>query len=84
MKIYVFTYHAACEGEYLGTENEVFRTKEKALKAFNEWKDDEMEYVKRYEWEIVDNTDEHFEAYDYEKGDYCCNHTEGFINEYEI
>lgn len=82
MKIYVFTYHAACENEYLGTENKVFRTKEKALKAFNEWKEDEMEYVKRYEWKIGDNTDEHFEAY--EEGDYCANHTEGFINEYEI
>ena len=82
MKIYVFTYHAACECEYLGTENKVFRTKKEALKAFNEWKDDEMEYVKRYEWEIGANTDEHFEAY--EEGDYCANHTEGFVNEYEI
>ena len=82
MKIYVFTYHAACECEYLGTENKVFRTKEKALKAFNEWKEEEMPYVERYEWEIGANTDEHFEAY--EKGDYCANHTEGFINEYEI
>ena len=81
-KVYVFTNHAACEGEYLGTENKVFRTKEEALKAFREWKEDEMEYVKRYEWEIGDNTDEHFEAW--EHGYYCTNHTEGFINEYEI
>ena len=82
MKIYVFTYHAACDCEYLGTENKVFRTKKEALKAFNEWKKDEMEYVKRYEWKIGTDTDEYFEAY--EEGDYCCNHTEGFINEYEI
>ena len=82
MKIYVFTYHAACDCEYLGTENKVFRTKEEALKAFNEWKKDEMEYVKRYEWKIGTDTDEYFEAY--EEGDYCTNHTEGFINEYEI
>ena len=82
MKIYVFTFHTACEGDYLGTENRVFSTKEEAQKLFNRWKEDEMIYVKRYEWEIGDNTDEHFEAY--EEGDYCCNHTEGFINEYEI
>ena len=82
MKIYVFTYHAACECEYLGTENKVFRTKEEALKAFNKWKEDELEYVKRDDWEIGTDTDEHFEAF--EDGDYCANHTEGFINEYEI
>ena len=82
MKIYVFTYHAACDCEYLGTENKAFRTKEEALKAFYEWKKDEMEYVKRYEWKIGTDTDEHFEAY--EDGLYCTNHTEGFINEYEI
>ena len=82
MKIYVFTYHTACENEYLGTENKVFRTKKEALKAFKEWKEDEIEIVKRYGWEIGINTDEHFEAY--EEGDYCANHTEGFINDYEI
>ena len=82
MKIYVFTYHAACECEYLGTVNKVFRTKEEALKAFKEGKEDEMIYVKRYEWIIGTDTDEHFEAY--EEGDYCANHTEGFINDYEI
>ena len=82
MKVYVLTYHAACECEYLGTNNRVFFSKKDALKAFEEWKKGEMVYVKRYDWEICSDYPEHFEAC--EKGDYCCNHTEGFINEYNV
>ena len=82
MKIYVFTHHAACENEFLGTENEVFLTKEEARKAFEDWKKDEMVYVKRYEWTVVNDHEDYFEAC--EEGDYCANHTEGFINDYEI
>lgn len=81
-KVYILTNHAATECEYLGTNNRVFKRKEDAIKAFEEWKKDEMKYVNRYEWKIGTDTSEHFEAY--EDGDYCANHTEGFINEYEI
>lgn len=81
-KVYVFTNHAACDCEFLGTNNQVFAKKEDALKAFEEWKKDEMVYVKRYDWVIGTDEPEHFEAY--EDGRYCTNHTEGFVNEYEI
>ena len=82
MKIYVFTYHAACSCEYLGTVNKVFRTLGEALKAFKEWKDDELNYIIRDNWKITSNSPLHLEAF--EDGDYCANHTEGYINEYEI
>lgn len=81
-KVYVLTNHAATECEYLGTNNRVFRKKEDALKAFEEWKKDELVYVKRFEWDISEDSEDRFEAY--EEGDYCANHTEGFVNEYEI
>lgn len=81
-KVYVLTNHAACECEYLGTNNRVFAKKEDALKAFEDWKKDEMEYVKRYDWKICADDPEHFEAC--EEGDYAANHTEGFVNEYEV
>ena len=82
MKIYVFTCHTAVDGEYLGTTNEVYHSKWMAVDAFLKWRSDEIDYVQRANWKIGTDTDEHFEAYD--EGDYCCNHTEGFINEYEI
>ena len=82
MKIYVFTYHAASGCEFMGVNNEVFRTREDALDAFKKWREDEMMYVHRDELKIGTDTEDHFEAY--EEGDYCCNHTEGFVNEYEI
>lgn len=81
-KVWVLTNHAATECEYLGTSNRVFAKKEDALKALAEWKKDEEVYVKRYEWNVCNDTPEHYEAY--EEGDYCANHTEGFINEYEV
>lgn len=82
MKVYVFTFHVACDGEFLGTENRVFKKKADAMKAFEEWKKDELVYVERNGWEIGTNTDTHFEAF--EDGRYCTDHTEGFINEYEV
>ncbi len=82
MKVYVLTTHTASCCEFLGIENQLFRTKKKALKAFEEWKKDEMFYVKENGWKIGTDTEEHFEAY--EEGYYCQNHTEGFVNEYEI
>jgi len=81
-KVWVLTNHAATECEYLGTNNRVFAKKEDALKALAEWKKDEEVYVKRYEWNVCSDTPEHYEAC--EEGDYCANHTEGFINEYEV
>lgn len=81
-KVWVLTNHAATECEYLGTNNRVFAKKEDALKALAEWKKDEEVYVKRYEWNVRNDTPEHYEAC--EEGDYCANHTEGFINEYEV
>lgn len=81
-KVWVLTNHAATECEYLGTNNRVFAKKEDALKALAEWKKDEEVYVKRYEWNVCNDTPEHYEAC--EEGDYCANHTEGFINEYEV
>lgn len=81
-KVWVLTNHAATECEYLGTSNRVFGKKEDALKALAEWKKDEEVYVKRYEWNVCNDTPEHYEAC--EEGDYCANHTEGFINEYEV
>lgn len=81
-KVWVLTNHAATECEYLGTNNRVFAKKEDALKAFAEWKKDEEVYVKRYDWNVCADTPEHYEAC--EEGDYCANHTEGFINEYEV
>ena len=81
-KVWVLTNHAATECEYLGTNNRVFAKKEDALKALAEWKKDEEVYVKRYDWDVCNDTPEHYEAC--EEGDYCANHTEGFINEYEV
>lgn len=81
-KVWVLTNHAATECEYLGTNNRVFAKKEDALKVFAEWKKDEEVYVKRYDWNVCADTPEHYEAC--EEGDYCANHTEGFINEYEV
>lgn len=82
MKVYVFTHHATCNCEYLGTENKVFLNKKDALKALKEWRDDELVYVKRDKWIIETDTKEHFEAY--EENAYSVNHTEGFVNEYEV
>lgn len=83
MKVYVFTHHCAACCEFLGVENKVFKNKEDALKKFREWREEELEYVNRNGWVIgTDDIDGHFEAY--EDGDYCCSHTEGFVNEYEI
>ena len=82
MKIYLFTSHVAIAGEFLGVNNSVHQTKEDALKAFKIWRDGEMEYVRRDNWTIGTDTDDHFEAF--EDGYWCTDHTEGFINEYEI
>lgn len=82
MKVYVFTHHAASEYEFLGVVNQVFSNKEDATKAFNEWKADEMPYVKKYDMVIGTDEPDHFEAY--EDGRYQMCHTEGFINEYEV
>ena len=70
------------QDEPQGTSNRVFGKKEDALKALAEWKKDEEAYVKRHEWNVCNDTPEHYEAC--EEGDYCANHTEGFINEYEV
>ena len=82
MKVYVFTYHQAVDCEFLGVVNKVFATREEALKAFNKWKEDEMQYVIRDGWQKGLDLPEHFEAY--EEGSYNVNHTEGFVNEYEV
>ena len=82
MKVYVFTYHQAVDCEFLGTVNRVFLKREDALKAFNEWREDEMKYVEENEWIIDSDREDHFEAC--ANGRYCTNHTEGFINEYDV
>lgn len=82
MKVYVFTHHcAACE-EFLGVENKVFANKEDALKAFQNWREEELEYINRNDWTITCDDEDHFEACLHL--DYCNNHTEGFVNEYDI
>ena len=82
MKVYVFTCHAAADGEFLGVTNRVFASKEDALNFFREWRKDEMNYVVRDNWVIGTNTPEYFEAY--MEGFYTSNHTEGFVNEYDV
>ena len=82
MKVYVFVTHAASDGEFFGVNLSVHATKEEAIKDFMEYKKDEMPYVKRDGWVIGTNEEDNFEAY--MEGDYAANHTEGFVEEYEI
>ena len=82
MKVYVFTYHQAVDCEFLGVTNKVFANRDDALKAFKAWRDDEMKYVVRDHWTIGTDKEDYFEAY--EEGYYNHNHSEGFVNEYDV
>lgn len=82
MKIYAFVRHAASDGEFLGVNVSLYTSKKDALKAFNEWKEDELPYVNRDGWVIDPDDKEHFEAF--LQGFYASDHTEGYIEEHEI
>ena len=82
MKIYVFTCHAALNHAYMGTNTKVFRTKRAVLDAFKEWREEEMRFIEWWNWTILIDEERHMEAYTGD--DYCANHTEGFIEEFEI
>ena len=82
MKVYVFVVHAAHECEFYGVRTELYKTHQEAQDAFNRWKDDEMEYVNDYGYDINVDEIDHFEASEY--GNYCNEHTEGFIDTFEI
>ena len=82
MKVYVFTYQQAVDCKFLGVTNKVFANRDDALKAFKAWRDDEMKYVVRDHWTIGTDKEDYFEAY--EEGYYNHNHSEGFVNEYDV
>ena len=82
MKIYLLTTHTAIAGEFLGVNNSVHATREDALKAFEIWRAYEIECVRRDNWTIGTDKEDHFEAF--EEGYWCTDHTEGFISECEL
>ena len=82
MKIYVFTFHTAKNGEFLCAESRVYKSEEEAMEVFNEWKREEKQWADEDGWSIDHNDETYFEA---SKGfDYCNNHTEGFVEEFEV
>ena len=82
MKVYVFTFHQAVDGEFLGIDNQVFENREDAIRAFKEWRDDEIKSCDEAGWQIGTDVEDHFEAY--LLGYYAGDHSEGFVNEYDI
>lgn len=82
MKVYVFNWHTASDGEFIVSESQVFKTYEKARESFEVWKCEEKKYAETEGWEIDSDEEGHFEASVW--ADYCNNHTEGTITEQEL
>ena len=83
MKVYVLTWHAAYNCEFLGVTNKVFLKKEDAVKEFEKLKKCEREIVEDNGWMIApDHNELRFEAW--EEGRYTTDHTEGYVTEQEV
>lgn len=81
-KIYTFTINQVVYDENLGVKVNVYLTKEKAMKEFNDWRDEELKYAERDGWTVAKNEEGWYEAY--LDGEYAGNHSEGFIDEHTI
>ena len=82
MKVYVFTTHAVADYEDYGINNRVFANEQDAVKALKEWRDDEMQYIRRDGWTIETDESHYFEAF--EPGRYIECHSLGFVTEKEV
>lgn len=59
-----------------------FSTKEKAVAALKEWRDDELPYVNDAGWIIDSDEETCFSAF--EEGNWCNNHTIGYVEQLTI
>ena len=82
MKVYVFTTHQVNGFEDLGIHNSVFAKEQDAVKALKEFRDDEMQYIRRDGWTIETDESHYFEAF--EPGRYIECHSLGFVTEEEV
>ena len=81
MKVFVFTINQAFDGE-IENSLAVYKSKDDAVKALEEWKKDEMQYVERDGWTIGEDTETSFEAF--EEGYYATNHDYACITECDV
>ena len=81
-KVYLFIRHVVTDSRDLGIIVQCFSTKEAAVTALKQWRDDEIKYVTEFNYEIVTDEPEEFFAYD--GGWYACDHSIGYIEEHEI
>lgn len=80
MKVYAFTRQLVYKYDDSGIEVSVFTSKDDVQKAFDEWKSEELEYLNG--WTIETDEEDCFEAF--LEGDWCCNHTCGYIKEFDL
>ena len=80
MKVYVFYRENVTDG-CSETHIDVFDSEEKALAAFNAWKEAEKLNIP-LDWAVEDHENGYFEAY--EDGYYCANHSIGSVGEKEV
>lgn len=76
-QIWLFTRQLVWNYEDTGIHSFAFSTREKAIAAFKAWRDDELQEIKECGWKISDDNDDYFAAF--EEGNWCNNHTEGFV-----
>lgn len=82
MKVFIFNFHTAIDGEFVVSDSFVYSTFKAAIAAFEEWREEEKKYAEENWWEVNDNQLGHFEAS--LGGDYCNNHTEGTVVEKDL
>lgn len=82
MKVYVFASQSVYGYEDYGINVQVFATKEDAEKALAQWRQDEIEELEGKNWVILDDEPDSFEIF--LERDWCCNHSCGYVKEFEV
>lgn len=80
MNVFVFFKEIVEDGIEM-SNTRIFSNKEKALREFNDWKDEQILYAEEDDW-TIDNGETSFEAF--EDGDFYDNHVIGHIEEIEL
>lgn len=81
-QIWLFTRQLVYNYGDGGIYSFAFSTKEKAVAALNKWREDERPYIEKAGWKIDSDDETCFSAF--EEGNWCNNHTIGFVEELTI
>lgn len=82
MKAYLFVSQVVYKYDDCGIDIETFSTREDARNALAEWRDEEYNFLIDSGWTVETDEPDCFEIF--LDGDWCCNHSCGYVKEISL